>query len=104
LGFSKIFPLGTFSATATHLTNNYDAKKTSVSSLLDRKDKSLVTNLSLKGDVNQLFPFLKKINKDNNFFYTLSYRESNVNSNISSYEIKRSFKTINITKRINFND
>jgi len=104
LGFSKIFPLGTFSATTTHLTNNYDAKKTSVSSLLDRKDKSLVTNLSLKGDVNQLFPFLQKINKDNNFFYTLSYRESNVNSNISSYEIKRSFKTINITKRINFND
>ena len=72
--------------------------------LLDRKDKSLVTNLSLKGDVNQLFPFLQKINKDDNFFYTLSYRESNVNSNISSYEIKRSFKTINITKRINFND
>ena len=70
----------------------------------DRKDRSLVTNLSLRGDINQIFPFLRNINQDNNFFYTLSFRESNVNSNIGSHEIKRSFKTINISKRINFND
>ena len=44
------------------------------------------------------------INKDNNIFYTLSFKESNVNSNISSYEIKRSFKTMKISKRINLND
>ena len=48
--------------------------------------------------------FLKKINKDNNIYYTISLRESNVNSTISSYEIKRSFATIGISKRINFND
>ena len=41
---------------------------------------------------------------DNNIYYTLSFRESNVNSNISSYEIKRSFKKIGISKRINFDD
>ena len=101
---ARILPFGTLKASATHLTNVYDAKKFTVSTMRDRKDKSLVTSLTLTGDINQLFPFFKNINEDNNFFYTLSFRESNVNSNISSYEIKRSFKTIGISKRINFND
>ncbi len=101
---ARILPFGTLKASATHLTNVYDAKKFTVSTMRDRKDKSLVTSFTLTGDINQLFPFLKSINEDNNFFYTLSFRESNVNSNISSYEIKRSFKTIGISKRINFNE
>ena len=104
LSISRIFPFGTFTASATHLTNVYDARKTTVSSLKDREDTSLVTNFILRGDINQLLPFLKKINKDNNIYYTMSLRESNVNSTISSYEIKRSFGTIGISKRINFND
>ena len=104
LSISRIFPFGTFTASATHLTNVYDTRKITVSSLKDREDTSLVSNLILKGDINQLLPFLKKINKDNNIYYTISLRESNVNSTISSYEIKRSFGTIGISKRINFND
>ena len=104
LSISRIFPFGTFTASATHLTNVYDTRKITVSSLKDREDTSLVSNLILKGDINQLLPFLKKINKDNNIYYTMSLRESNVNSTISSYEIKRSFGTIGISKRINFND
>ena len=101
---SRIFPFGTFTASATHLTNVFDTRKITVSSLKDREDTSLVTNLIFKGDINQLLPSLKKINKDNSIYYTISLRESNVNSTISSYEIKRSFKKIGISKRINFND
>ena len=101
---SRIFPFGTFTASATHLTNVFDTRKITVSSLKDREDTSLVTNLILKGDINQLLPSLKKINKDNSIYYTISLRESNVNSTIASYEIKRSFKKIGISKRINFND
>ena len=104
LSISRIFPFGTFTASATHLTNVYDTRKITVSSLKDREDTSLVTNLILRGDINQLLPFLKKINKDNSIYYTMSLKESNVNSTISSYEIKRSFKKIGISKRINFND
>ena len=104
LSISRIFPFGTFTASATHLTNVFDTRKITVSSLKDREDTSLVTNLILKGDINQLLPSLKKINKDNSIYYTISFRESNVNSTISSYEIKRSFKKIGISKRINFND
>ena len=104
LSISRIFPFGTFTASATHLTNVFDTRKITVSSLKDREDTSLVTNLILKGDINQLLPTLKKINKDNSIYYTISFRESNVNSSISSYEIKRSFKKIGISKRINFND
>ena len=104
ISFSKIFPLGTTTISATHLTNEYKKRKITVSSLKDREDTSLVTNLSFRGDINKILPFLSKINKDNNIFYTLSFRESNVNSSLASYDIKRSFKTIGISKRINFND
>ena len=104
LSISRIFPFGTFTASATHLTNVFDTRKITVSSLKDREDTSLVTNLIFKGDINQLLPSLKKINKDNSIYYTISLRESNVNSTISSYEIKRSLKKIGISKRINFND
>ena len=100
---SKILPLGTFTASATHLTNVYNAKKLAISTR-DREDTSLVTSLSLRGDVNQIFPILRNINKDSSLYYTLNYRESNVNSTISSYEVLRSYKTIGLSKRINFND
>ena len=101
---STILPFGTLTLSGTHLTNVYSAKKVSVSSARDRKDKSLVTLISLQGDINKLLPFLRNYIKDNSTFYTLSIRESNVNSNIPTYEVKRGFKNFKITKRINFND
>ena len=104
LKFTRILPFGTFAASATHLTNIYDEKEESISLFRDRKDKSLVTNLSLSGNINQIFPFYRTLNKDNSIFYTLSIMESNVDSNIASYEIDRSFKTIKIMKRVNLND
>ena len=104
ISFSKILPFGTATISATHLTHEYKARKTSVSALTDREDRSIVTNVSLRGNINKILPFLSKINKDNNIFYTLSFRESNVNSSLASYDIKRSFKTIGISKRVNFND
>ena len=104
LSISKIFNIGTFTASATHLTNSYDSRKITVSSLKDREDNSLVTFLNLRGDINQILPFLRKINKDSNIYYSLSFKESDVISTISSYQIKRSFKTIEFSKRINLND
>ena len=100
---SKILPFGTFTASATHLTNVYNAKKLAISTR-DREDTSLVTSLSLRGDINQIFPILRNINKDANLYYTLNWRESNVNSTIINYEVLRSFKTIGLSKRLNFND
>jgi len=101
---SRIFSFGTLSASATYLYNAYQAKNNAISMLRYRNDRSLVTNISLRGDINQILPFLRKINKDNTTFYTLSFRESNVNSSLPNYEIKRAFKTIGITKRVNFNE
>ena len=101
---SRIFSFGTLTASATYLYNSYQAKNEAISMSRYRNDRSLVTNLSLIGDVNQVLPFLSKINKDNTTFYTLSFRESNVNSSLPNYEVKRAFKTIGITKRVNFND
>ena len=96
-------PFGTITASATHTTDVYDSKKVKISPR-DREDTTFVTSLSLRGDINQIFPVLRKINKDNNIYYTLSFRESNVNSNVETYEVKRSFKTIGLSKRVNFHD
>ena len=104
LTFTRILPIGTFSASATHTTNVYDAKNVSISEVNDRKDRSLLTNLSLSGNINQIIPFLGRVNKDNNIFYTLSKRDSNINSNLINNEIQRSFTTFKITKRLNLND
>ena len=101
---SKIFSFGTLTASATYLYNAYQSKNEAISMLRYRNDRSLVTNISLRGDINQILPFLRMINKDNTTFYTLSFRESNVNSSLPNYEIKRAFKTIGITKRVNFNE
>ena len=104
LTFTRILPIGTFSASATHMTNVYDAKNVSISEVNDRKDRSLLTNLSLSGNINQIIPFLGRVNKDNKIFYTLSKRDSNINSNLINNEIQRSFTTFKITKRLNLND
>ena len=40
LSISKIFNIGTFTASATHLTNSYDSRNFTVSSLKDREDNS----------------------------------------------------------------
>ena len=58
ISFSKILPFGTATISATHLTHEYKARKTSVSALTDREDRSIVTNVSLRGNINKILPFL----------------------------------------------
>ena len=47
-------------------------------------------------------PFLKFIDKDRSFFYSLKYLETNINSNMLNYDTIKENITYSITKRVNF--
>ena len=87
----------------TFLKNDYDEAESFISSTIVRKDESLVTVLSLDGQLNQIIPFGKRFIKDNSIFYTLSLKQSDVSSNIINHDVRRNYKTIGLTKRINLN-
>ena len=104
ISVSQISKIGTLKLQSTYLENTYDAKDTFITSTIDRKDESLVTVASLSGQLNQIIPFAKKLNKDNDIFYSLKFKHSDISSNILNYDVEREFFSIGLTKRINLNE
>ncbi len=101
LMYSQIYPIGTLRIKSTYLENDYDEKDSFISTSITRSDESLVTSLSLEGQVNQILPFVRTLNKDNSIFYSLNLKNSDVSSNIANYDIERNFFTFSLTKRFN---
>ena len=101
--YSQILPFGTLKFKNTYLQNNYDDKETFISTSITRNDESLVTSISLEGQINQILPVLKTLNKDNSIFYSFNLKQSDVSSNIANHDILRNFVTFGLTKRINLN-
>ena len=101
--YSQILPFGTLKFKNTYLQNNYDDKETFISTSITRNDESLVTSISLEGQINQILPALKTLNKDNSIFYSFKLKQSDVSSNIPNHDILRNFVTFGLTKRINLN-
>ena len=99
--YSQIYPIGTLRIKSTYLDNDYDEKDSFISTSINRSDESLVTSLSLEGQVNQILPFARILNTDNSIFYSLNLKNSDVSSNLANYDIKRNFFTISLTKRFN---
>ncbi|MBB12766.1 MAG: hypothetical protein CMC78_01180 [Flavobacteriaceae bacterium] len=101
LSYSQIYPIGTFNLTGTYLENDYEERESFISNKILRSDESLVTSLSLSGQINQILPFIRTINSDNSIFYSLNLKNSDVSSNIVNYDVERNFFTISLTKRLN---
>ncbi len=101
--YSQILPFGTLKFKNTYLQNNYDDKETFISTSITRNDESLVTSISFEGQINQILPALKTLNKDNSIFYSFNLKQSDVSSNIPNHDILRNFVTFGLTKRINLN-
>ena len=101
LMYSQIYPIGTLRIKSTYLENEYDEKDSFISTSITRSDESLVTWLSLEGQVNQILPFVRILNKDSSVFYSLNLKNSDVSSNIVNYDIERNFFTFSLTKRFN---
>ena len=103
LSFSQILPFGTLKLNGTFLKNDYDEAESFISSTIVRKDESLVATISLEGQVIKLLPFLKRLKVDDSLLYTLNSKLSDVSSNIINHDVRRNYKTIGLTKRINLN-
>ena len=99
--YSQIYPIGTLRIKSTYLENDYDDKDSFISTSITRSDESLVTSLSLEGQVNQILPFARILNTDNSIFYSLNLKNSDVSSNLANYDIERNFFTFSLTKRFN---
>ena len=102
--YSHVLPFGTLKLQSSTSENRYYSKDTFVNSTIDRIDKPFVNAISLRGQINQIIPFAKIINKDNSIFYSLNFKHSDVSSNILNHDTEREFFTMGLTKRINFNE
>ena len=103
LAYAHILPFGTLKLQSSYIENEYETKDTFHNTTIDRKDKPFVNSIGLTGQINQIFPFLKKFNQDNTLLYSLNLRHSDVSSSLLNHDTERQFFTIGLTKRVNFN-
>ena len=102
--YAHLLPFGTLKLSTRLTEKKFRAKQSpSVSTILLRKDQGILNNISLKGQLNQLIPFAKSINKKNDIFYNINFTDSHVHSNILTNKVKKETLTFELTKRIDFN-
>ena len=98
-GYTRILPFGNFKIERTYQQNIFDAKNSFIHSLIDRRDNIKTSQIQLSGRMNQLVPFLKKIDPKGQFFFNFVYAKSNSDSTIFQNNAIRETTSFNITKR-----
>ena len=101
--YAHLFPIGTLKLSTKLTEKKFRVKNTTVSKGIDRKDQGILNIISLKGQLNQLIPFAKSINKKNDIFYNINFTDSHVHSTIITNKVKKETLTFELTKRIDFN-
>ena len=99
IGYTRILPFGNFKIERTYQQNIFDAKNSFIHSLIDRRDNIKTSQIQLSGRMNQLVPFLKKIDPKGQFFFNFVYAKSNSDSTIFQNNAIRETTSFNITKR-----
>ena len=99
IGYTRILPFGNLKIETTFQQNIFDAKNSFIHSLIDRRDDIETSQIQLSGRINQLIPFLGKIDPKGQFFYNLRYAQSESNSTILQNTAIRETASFNITKR-----
>tara|TARA_Y100000741_G_scaffold308205_1_gene251246 strand:- start:289 stop:1626 length:1338 start_codon:yes stop_codon:yes gene_type:complete len=110
LSYAHILPFGTINLSNQISEKRYRDKNVAILGLdgnkdnLIRKDHQILSNISLKGQLNQLLPFgfVKSMNKKNNIFYDISFTDIRTDSNIHTYTTQKDLLTFGLTKRLNF--
>ena len=101
--YAHLFPIGTLKLSTKLTEKKFRVKNTTISKGIDRKDQGILNIISLKGQLNQLIPFAKSINKKNDIFYNINFKDSHVHSTIITNKVKKQTLTFELTKRIDFN-
>ena len=110
LSYAHILPFGTINLSNQISEKRYRDKNVAILGVdgnkdnLIRKDHQILSNISLKGQLNQLLPFgfVKSMNKKNNIFYDISFTDIRTDSNIHTYTTQKDLLTFGLTKRLNF--
>ena len=67
--------------------------------MIDRRDDIETSKIQLSGRVNQLIPFLEKIDPKGQFFFNFTYAKSDSDSTLLQNTAIRETASFNITKR-----
>jgi len=104
LGYSKYVPIGLLKLETTYKRKKHDEKDTFINSTIDREDQEINGQILLTGQLNQVLPFLKKLDKNNTIFYTLKYKFIDIDSTLINNTVETELLTYGLTKKINFNE
>lgn len=104
LSYSHIFPFGIFKAERNFQNDSYKARDSFYNSSIDRNDDTIISQLTLTGQVNKIVPYFENLDKNGTFFYYINYKNSNTSSTLLNYDTKKEYLTIGITKRFNLNE
>jgi hypothetical protein len=99
IGYTRILPFGNLKVEKTYQQNIFDSKNSFIHSLIDRRDDIETSKIQLSGRVNQLIPFLEKIDPKGQFFFNFTYAKSDSDSTLLQNTAIRETASFNITKR-----
>ena len=66
--YTRLLPFGTLKIDKTFQTNTYNARDVFINTMTDREDDLYTSAIQLTGRINQLVPFLNKIDPKGQFF------------------------------------
>ena len=99
IGYTRILPFGNLKVEKTYQQNIFDAKNSFIHSRVDRRDYIKTSQIQLSGRINQLVPFLEKIDPKSQLFFNFTYAKSDADSTILQNNAIRETASFNITKR-----
>jgi len=99
IGYTRILPFGNLKIEKTYQQNIFDAKNSFIHSRVDRRDYIKTSQIQLSGRINQLVPFLEKIDPKSQLFFNFTYAKSDADSTILQNNAIRETASFNITKR-----
>jgi hypothetical protein len=99
IGYTRILPFGNLKIEKTYQQNIFDAKNSFIHTMIDRRDYIKTSQIQLSGRINQLVPFLEKIDPKSQLFFNFTYAKSDADSTILQNNAIRETASFNITKR-----
>ena len=106
LSYAHILPFGTINLSNQISEKRYRDKNVALTGLennLTRRDHQILSNVSLRGQLNQVIPYVKLPDQIGDMFYNLSFTDIQTDSNIHTYTAKKDLLTFGVTKRLNLN-
>ena len=99
INYTRLLPFGILKIDKTFQTNTYNARDAFINSAIDRQDDLYTSAIQLTGRINQILPFLDKIDPNGQFFYNFNYTKLDSDSTLFNNSAIRNTTSFNIIKR-----